>query len=1154
VLQFRLFGGFNVRSDGTPLPQLQERLQIFLACLLLSPNGPISRRELAYRLWPDSTDSQARTNLRTLLTRLREALPESDRFLLLDALTIGICPDAPIELDVAVFESALQLARVAKQENRVGEAIEALKAAVAAYGGDLLPGCYDEWILPERERLRQAYLGALEQLIELFRTRGDYRAAIEQAQRLRRADPLHEPVYRELMRLNMAIGDRAGALRIYHACASILRDELGVDPAPETDTLHLELLRLEGAHLPAPIPAAAAQPELIGRDVPWALLTAAWRRAAQRGPQFALLSGEAGIGKTRLAEDLIAWIERQDQAVAVARCYAGQADVPYAPIVQWLAAPAIRQRLVQLETPWLVEVSRLATWLHVDRPDLPEPGPLTEAWQRQRLFEALALALSGPGAFLVDDLHWCDSDTLDWLRYWLHSSRNAPFLLIGTARAEEIGGGHPLADLWLSLAQAGLGSEIPLTRLDAQQTAAVGAILLGRELSAGEAEQLYRDAEGVPLFITEIARAGLVGESHITRPDTPSDLDDADALPPVIRAVIEFSLLRLSPEAREMAQTAAVIGREFSAAVLASAMGQSQDELLPALDELWQRRIIREQGADAYDFSHDKIRQVAYAGLSPARRRKLHGRVAAALVRVHERDLDAVSGQVGRHFEQAGELDRAIPMYRRAAKAAGHVYANDEAIGILEALLRADFSARLDPTEAIEIRLELAEIWRTVGRWAEAEKIAREALDRAERIGSAALKAKAQRVFADVKHLQGHYDDALEWLASAEQDYAALGDRPGVMSTLRTMGETYWLKGDNARSLKVLQRQLHLAEEVDDQRAMCEALYTMGFVYWSQGDWIPSRERCLKSLAIAEEIRHLGVASRAAITLGNVETSQKRMPEALHWYHTAWQAARQMDDRQVMTWAMANTSTVYSMYGDDLHAAFLQERANDLSASVEDWWTLCQGIGNIAEYSWRLDHRESAVSLLTRIIAASQTWLTPAYLANMLIQAGQWAVEELRWDDAWQFLCEVEAIAASVEGGRMAGQDGRLDLAILSIRTRLGRGDLTPKEAVGGLECLLDQYAAPEQQAQLHYQAWRIAPSAGTHGVQAAALYRGLYADHMAADFRQRFHELTGERLPEPRPLNKPSDWAPDAPFDLEAIIADAEALAARMEATINIG
>ncbi len=153
---------------------------------------------------------------------------------------------------------------------------------------------------------------------------------------------------------------------------------------------------------------------------------------------------------------------------------------------------------------------------------------------------------------------------------------------------------------------------------------------------------------------------------------------------PKVQAAIESRLAQLSEPARDLAGIAATIGREFTSDVLAYASEADEETLVRSLDELWRRRIVREQGAEAYDFSHDKIREVAYLALSPARRRHLHLRVAHALERLHAHDPGPVSGQLAMHYERAGATGQATTWYVCAAEVAQRLYANVETIRLLD--------------------------------------------------------------------------------------------------------------------------------------------------------------------------------------------------------------------------------------------------------------------------------------------------------------------------------------------------------------------------------------------------------------------------------------------------------------------------------------
>lgn len=380
ALSIQMLGGIRITAGDTVVRIGQPRLQRLLVYLLLHRRHPRPRQQIAFTLWPDTNEEQALKNLRTLLTRLRHTLPDLDQYVETTPYALQWRQDAPCQLDVVAFEAACAEGMQADRRQQADVASTAYARAAQLYTGDLTPGWYDEWLVPERERLRQMFLDALERLAVLRAKQSDHRAALSYAQRLQRADPLHEAAYRHLMQLHLDLDDRAAALRVYHTCATTLRNELGVDPAPATQALYLQVLTVdEGAAAPAgqvaapPIPATTpVAAALVGRQAEWEALKRAWQATTTGRAHLVLISGEAGIGKTRLAEELLAWVERQGTPVAVARGYAG-GSLAYAPVTEWLRSAGLRQNVQQLEGIWRSETARLLPELLSDHPARARP-------------------------------------------------------------------------------------------------------------------------------------------------------------------------------------------------------------------------------------------------------------------------------------------------------------------------------------------------------------------------------------------------------------------------------------------------------------------------------------------------------------------------------------------------------------------------------------------------------------------------------------------------------------------------------------------------------------------------------------------------------------------------------------------------------------
>jgi DNA-binding SARP family transcriptional activator len=318
VLKVYLLGGFRLLYGEAAVTAINTpRLQALLAYLALHRHVPQPRSHLAFLFWPDSTEAQARTNLRYLIHQLRHGLPQAEQYLDTEDGALHWRAGAPFTLDVLDFEQAVVRADQAGDPTAQRTTLE---QAASLYQGDLLPGCYDDWLLPERERLSQVYISALERLILLLESQGDNRPAIDYTQRLLRHDPLYEGAYHHLMRLHAAGGDRVSALRVYHTCAAVLQRELAVEPSEALRAEYERLLHKEPpAGLPELSPARKADgstlpmPGRLPNNLPIQLTSFIGREREMAGitrlligTRLLTLTGSGGCGKTRLALEVAA--------------------------------------------------------------------------------------------------------------------------------------------------------------------------------------------------------------------------------------------------------------------------------------------------------------------------------------------------------------------------------------------------------------------------------------------------------------------------------------------------------------------------------------------------------------------------------------------------------------------------------------------------------------------------------------------------------------------------------------------------------------------------------------------------------------------------------------------------------------------------------
>lgn len=655
-LHVRLLGAVGVTLDGERLRVFDAlRLQRFLALLVLRPDLE-HRSRLAFELWPDSDESQARTNLRKLIHDFRHALPESEDFVEIHSEAVRWIPDGPSTVDVGGFRAAVAAGN--------------LELAAARYQGDLLPACYDDWVLDERAKLRAEAHSTFTRLAQQASTAVDHDATIDHCQRAIDLEPTDETAVRMQMEANLALGHRAAALRCYHRYAEVLERDLGLKPSEPVEGLYRQLrsgsLRQDANRDRKEV--QVAESSFVGRDRELAVLHDAWTRAQQTGAHLVLVTGEPGIGKSRLAEELGRQVRADGHLVAAARAYEAAGRLPWGPVVDLLRSDALRNRVETLDTVWRTEIARLVPEL-LETAEPRGPGQLGELAGRRRLFDAVSRAIVSderPRLLIIDDLQWCDAETVELIGFVIRAGTSAPLLLVGTLRSEEIPANHPVNELVDALARDQAVTIVPLDPLDAPATAALAARLGAPDtVDPALAARLWTETEGNPLFVIEALRAGI--------PDQGQAL-----LTPTMRAVLRARLGQLPDDERRLAEVAAVIGRPFSLGLVASVTGIGEQQLVDRIDELWRRRIIRDQGR-TYDFSHDKLRAVALELVSPARRRQLHRDIAEAIASDLD-DLDAAAARLAAHYDQAGMVEPAITAYRAAGARAAGVSALEEAV------------------------------------------------------------------------------------------------------------------------------------------------------------------------------------------------------------------------------------------------------------------------------------------------------------------------------------------------------------------------------------------------------------------------------------------------------------------------------------------
>jgi DNA-binding SARP family transcriptional activator len=783
MLRIRVLGELQLELDGERVePPRRGPARNLLAWLALHP-GPHPRSSVAGRLWPNVLDASARASLRTSLSALRA--------------TIGSVPLAAGRTHLGLVDGQVWVdAHEFDRLRAVGRAEDALMLC----RGELLAGLDDDWVLVARDEHRDAQGQLLAALAEDAAERGEATTTVALARRRAALDQLDEAAHRDLMVRLVQAGDRAGALACNERFAERLRRQLGVAPSAATRELAAAVRagsladrywsarkpRREPPPPPARLAAARRRGMLAGREAELTRLRGAWERAVREGPVLALVTGEPGIGKTRLLAELAA--ELPETVVLYGRAQE-DALVPYQPLVECLR-DAIRHPVVLPEEadelagvlPELAKrTASRAIGLGVD----PSPGA------RLRMFAAIAAVLDAaadgrPLLLVLDDLHWADRPTVQLLAYLAARPDPAPRLILASYRDTDLRAGHPLLAVL-----ADLGRELPLERialegLGPEPVEAMLARVSGRSQGVNAARDVHARTGGNPFYIEQL-------------------LQTTGAPPAGIAQLVERRATALGPQARAILETAALAGPEFELSIVAEASGAGLDDALDAFDAAVRARLVAEASDEPGRgaFVHDIVRETLAGSLTAARRTRLHELLAGALERRAEQDPDRYLAPLAAHAldAAAGGTDpaHAADLAERAASRAGAVLAHEDAADLLTRALAA---------------LER--------RGAPAARRGELACQAGEALARAGLHADAQAAFAKARALARTCDRA-DLLARAALGAGGvgvtiLGARPEIVAELEQALDALGSDGPALRARLLARLAIELAYAPDPSR------------------------------------------------------------------------------------------------------------------------------------------------------------------------------------------------------------------------------------------------------------------------------------------------------------------------------------------------
>ncbi len=951
--------------------------------------------------WNEKTPQKAKRSLSTSLWHIRHCFPEET-----DPLWTG---NAYVRFS---FPGDIWVDAEEAEELFGRNSLDSLQAGVDLYKGDFLEGFYDDWVINLQYRLQSLFMAALLQLMKSYEAAGDDRRAIDAALKLLSLDPLSETACRVAMRSYFRIGQRRLALDLYATLEQSLKRELGVYPAKETREIYRRILNGECKGGPEQVyggiiekPSAVLPTNLsergttiLGREDELRVLRDLWAKAIRGKGTTLFVSGEAGIGKTRLALELSKHVQQRGGVVLWARCSAYEQGNPYGPMVEvFREALGIGGSSLLASMPdW--QNAALALLAPEVNEFLGGGGSTRLHPEIEQKYLSLSLtsfltkfSRSAPVLLILDDLHWAHSSTLAWIEILAHRLPTAPVLVLALFRSEETTPEKELYRMVAALERERLAEVLHLHGLSREEL-----FSWFPELGEDLLSKIYVHTEGNPFFVLETLRALEEQGKVVLDGGSWKVIGDVSTLPVPenVRKTIEMRLQRVPLSARHFLNVAAVAGRAFDWDVLVRATGYREESCLEHLSVLLKHNILQESAgtfARDYEFSHHLIHEVAYDSIPRKVRKQLHISVADALISL-KKDQVGASSEIAFHYLRAGERGLALPFLLEAGDYAVRVAAIDEA---LEHYTEALEYVRKEGTaiQQATLRRKIGDIYFVKGDYRRSEKYLLEALQSLHKPfpvdvwpTRAEMVKEIGRYLLSLIHIPpAHGGDApVEVPAVVEEEVDAYTSL-GWIYSVQSRYEEYLVVSFRAlnasrsagfsRGTAMAATALGLAADFIPMFGLAEHFHRMagdsiksltsaterGFVHFGQAYhyYIIGKElRALEHAKLsAEDYRLSGYISRWALAVqiqayvhehrGDLLDVEAKAEEIL-------QAGGEMDNPRALCAGKALEGALLRHRGKLEEAASLLRAASELARGVPDWMALAENLGDLGRCYLRM--------------------------------------------------------------------------------------------------------------------------------------------------------------------------------------------------------
>lgn len=652
---------------------------------------------------------------------------------------------------------------------------------------------------------------------------------------------------------------------------------------------------------------------------------------------------------------------------------------------------------------------------------------------KSKIFDSIArmvtkMAKERPLIMFLDDLQWMDPSSLDLLHYLSRVAVEEPVMIIGAYRPEDLVDNvspdqtHDLVKTIRKLSRERLFVLLRLKRLDTVHTKTmINSIFPKNEFSSGLPERIFKEAKGNPLFTEEVLRE--LVESRVIFEEEGNWTNvrvEEIRLPSTIKDVVMRRLGRLGEKKTELLQYAASAGQEFSYLVLEKALGWSEADIIEELDELVKLRVLNESiGEDRYTFDHEVLREVLYDSMSRLARRRIHEKIAVALLELHDDDLEPVCFDLANQFSHTRNREQTIRFNLMAGNKALQTGATVEAVKFYEVTL-ANLEPDVETSEKarkiqLQVFFDLGQGHSLIGDRALALSFFGKALDEARAMEDKETEAKAVCKVADeYKHVID-WDQAMKNYHAALALFEELGNAEGLGEANRGIGHVFWRQGEYEMAVGHLNYSVEIFSREGMKRAMGSALVDLGNVYKTKGDLELCIEKYLQGLEILEKTGDRPELARVHNNLGSYyQDHEKDLKKAREHYSKCLFYARESNDARGIGYSLTGLGHVSLMLDDLDKADEHLDEARKIFTSIGELYM----IGGVLHHKGEVEHKrgnhENALKIFDEAIGIFKEKNLRYDIADVLISLGKLYTEMGRKEDAERTYQQCLSIAEEI--------------------------------------------------------------------------------------------------------------------------------------------